>query len=160
MPTMFKILRGQRSEKQQNEKGKSEIGTLERKTAEIKEKLSRLSFGSIRKPHHSAPGFGKERRDDEAGPSRNQIRRKASAPTQPSVLEKLPTPILELILERCSLKVQIKRMKLQLACRPTLESAVGTYGQNSPHKVCICCLTVGTLYESWRKILLDSGDSR
>jgi hypothetical protein len=102
---MFKILREKNAGKQQKEKGRGEVGTLERKTADIKEKLSKMSFGSILKPHHSAPGFGAEsHRDDDASTSAS-IRRRDSNLAQPAVLDELPTPILELILERCTLKV-------------------------------------------------------
>ena len=102
---MFKKLREKRSAKLQIEQKRGDVGTLERKTAEIKEKLSRLSFGSILKPHHSAPAAASGSHDVGDRSISDEIRRRDSNPAQPTVLEELPTPILELILERIAFKV-------------------------------------------------------
>lgn len=100
---MFALWRNSKRPGKEKER-KGNLAVLERKTADIREKLSRLSLGSGFR-RHSAPAQPSQSsgNDCDEGIHYGSISRERSV--DPVVLSQLPVPILELILERLSLKV-------------------------------------------------------
>ena len=102
---MFTFWRKSKRAGKEKEK-KSNLAVLERKTADIREKLSRLSLGSGFRRHSAParPSQSSEGPTDDGAVYYGSIPKIGSA--DPIVLSQLPAPILELILERLSLKVK------------------------------------------------------
>ena len=92
--------------KRSNKKGEKIVNlkVLERKTADIRDKLARLSLGSTFR-RHSAPAQSSRSHEDASDEGRHYGCKLQNRVADPNVLSQLPAPILELILEHLSLKV-------------------------------------------------------
>ena len=80
------------------------LKVLERKTADIRDKLARLSLGSTFR-RHSAPAQSSRSHEDATDESKYYGCKPHRRAADPDVLSQLPAPILEMILEHLSLKV-------------------------------------------------------
>lgn len=83
------------------------LKVLERKTADIRDKLARLSLGSTFR-RHSAPAQSSRSQEDEGDEGRHYGCKPQRRVADPAVLSQLPAPILEMILEHLSLKVRLR----------------------------------------------------
>ena len=95
-----------RDKKRSSKKGEKLVNlkVLERNTADIRDKLARLSLGSTFR-RHSAPAQTSQTREDNDDGSRHYGCKPERKVADPAVLSQLPAPILEAILERLSIKV-------------------------------------------------------
>lgn len=100
---MFSRWRSKKRSGKDGEK-RGNFAALERRTADIREKLARLSIGSGFR-RHSAPAQPSQSCEDFANDALHYGSRGEREHSDPVVLSQLPAPILENILDHLSLKV-------------------------------------------------------
>lgn len=114
-------------DKKRSSKNGEKVGNLkvlERKTADIRDKLARLSLGSTFR-RHSAPAQSSQSHDNEDSCTHYGCRPERSV-TDPLVLSQLPAPVLEMMLEHLSLKVRSRSLcKSDCICSASLSLSTG-----------------------------------
>lgn len=121
---------------------------LERRTAELKEKLARFSFR-----RHSAPAEQSSRKESECEPFYYGCGLLVPAVSPPLVLSQLPTPILELVLSKISLQVNSNVRSDECFRTPLVV--------NTPSNAFLVTLLqelvsgAALVHTTWRAIILD-----
>ena len=103
---------------------KKNLASLERRTADIRDKLARLSLGTGFR-RHSAPAQSSHESSESPDKTLHYGSRPSERYADPVELSRLPAPIVELVLDQLSLQVIVLTIyEFRKACSPCLPGSL------------------------------------